>query len=67
MKIFYKFFIWLFPIFIMGFLVFDQVLAKDYDIYVDADASGSEDGSEDNPYSTISWMCLLFLQPDYST
>jgi len=28
-------------------------LAKDYDIYVDADASGSLDGSEDNPYKTI--------------
>ncbi|MCK5080965.1 MAG: right-handed parallel beta-helix repeat-containing protein [Candidatus Moranbacteria bacterium] len=53
MKIFYNFFIWLFPIFVMSFLVFGQALAKDYDIYVDADASGSEDGSEDNPYSTI--------------
>lgn len=53
MKFFYNSFVWLFLILVMGSLVFDQALAKDYDIYVDEDASGSEDGSEDHPYSTI--------------
>ncbi len=38
----------------MAFFAFKGALAKSYDIYVDVDASGSEDGSEDNPYKTIS-------------
>lgn len=39
-------------VFGFGFLV-AQVDAKDYDIYVDADASSGGDGSDDDPYKTI--------------
>jgi len=37
-----------------GFFVSDEIFAKDYDIYVDADADSGGDGSEDDPYQTVS-------------
>ena len=48
-----KNFILIFLIGSLGFLSWENVFAKDYDIYVDVDDNGSEDGSEDNPYKTV--------------
>jgi len=48
-----KNFILMFLVITLGFLSWENVLAKDYDIYVDVDGSDSDNGSESNPYKTV--------------
>ncbi len=51
-------------VFLLGFLGYENVLAKDYDLYVDAEADGSFDGSEDDPYKTISKAIEMASEED---